>query len=59
MRYIVLAHLPIKDGAERGWAEAEWVVFDGVHARKQAEAKAQVWRKWFHEVQIREVSRPI
>jgi hypothetical protein len=50
--YIVLAHLPFtKDNGE-----CEWVIFDGVHGKAQAEAKAEKFRKDFREVQIRKLA---
>lgn len=60
-KYIVLAHLPLngKDFAFRGdfaLHPTEWIIFDGVHGKEQAQKKAEVFRKYFHEVQIRTVS---
>lgn len=59
--YIVLAHLPKNPKApefkgEFGLHSTEWVIFDGVHGKAQAEAKAKKFRDFFHEVQIRTVS---
>jgi len=56
--YIVLAHTAItKDdpefSGEFGLLPCEWVIFDGVHGKAQAEAKASKFRKHFREVQIR------
>lgn len=62
--YIVLAHTP-KDGAELafkgefGYFPCEWVIFTGVHAKAQAEAKAKRFSEAFVEVQIREVGEII
>jgi hypothetical protein len=62
--YIVLAHLP-KDQNDPIFLppfplhRAEWVIFDGNIGKRQAEQKAEVFRKYFHEVQIREVSASI
>jgi hypothetical protein len=60
-KYIVLAHLPLdhKDpifAGEFALHPTEWIIFDGVHGKAQAEGKAKTFRKYFHEVQIREVS---
>lgn len=59
--YIVLAHLPLdhKDPIFRGdfaLHPTEWIIFDGVHGKTQAEAKAKKFRQYFREVQIRTVS---
>lgn len=59
-KYIVLAHLPLdhKDPIFRGdfaLHPTEWIIFDGVHGKRQAEGKAKTFRKYFREVQIREV----
>lgn len=59
--YIVLAHLPKDENdseftGEFGLLPCEWVIFDGVHGKAQAEAKATKFRKHFHQVQIRTVS---
>lgn len=60
--YIVLAHLPLdykNDEHFRGFIPlhpTEWIIFDGVHGKAQAEEKAEYFRKHFHEVQIRTVS---
>jgi hypothetical protein len=58
--YIVLAHTGItKDdpefSGEFGLLPCEWVIFDGVHGKAQAEAKASKFRKHFREVQIRQL----
>lgn len=62
--YIVLAHLPLSknDPAFKGdfaLQPCEWVIFDGVHGKAQAEAKAKKFREHFHEVQLRTVSEII
>ncbi len=59
-KYIVLAHTAItRDDPEfsgvLGLLPCEWVIFDGVHGKAQAEAKATKFRKHFREVQIREI----
>jgi hypothetical protein len=59
--YIVLAHLPLnhKDPIFKGdfaLHPTEWVIFTGALAERQAESKAMIYRKYFHEVQIRTVS---
>lgn len=59
--YIVLAHLPLdhKNPIFKGdfaLHPTEWIIFDGVHGKAQAEGKAQKFREYFHEVQIRTVS---
>jgi len=51
-QYIVLAHLALIE--DRG--ECEWIIFDGVHGKAQAEAQAERLRKDFREVQIRELA---
>lgn len=63
-KYIVLAHIPItrddpEFSGELGLLPCEWVIFDGVHGKTQAEAKAKKFRKHFREVQIRTVSEEI
>jgi hypothetical protein len=63
-RYIVLAHMPKNPDApefegEFGLHPTEWVIFDGVHGKAQAEAKAEKFRKFFREVQIRTVSETL
>jgi hypothetical protein len=61
-KYIVLAHLPKDYKADMAFAgdfrlhPTEWVIFTGVSAKRQAEAKARMYAEHFHEVQIREVS---
>lgn len=62
--YIVLAHLPKNPKAPEfkgdfALQSCEWVVFDGVHGKAQAEARADKFRRFFNEVQIRTVSEPI
>jgi len=62
--YIVLAHTPItrddpEFSGELGLLPCEWVIFDGVHGKAQADGKAKKFRKHFREVQIREVSAEI
>lgn len=57
--YIVLAHLPLSEddpafSGEFGLLPCEWVIFDGVHGKAQAEAKASLFLKHFQEVQIRQ-----
>lgn len=53
--YIVLAHIPRKaEGCPYG--EVEWVIYDGVYGREQAQAQAERYAKWFHSVQVREVA---
>lgn len=51
-QYIVLAHLALTE--DRG--ECEWIIFDGVHGKAQAEAQAERLRREFREVQIRELA---
>jgi len=60
-KYIVLAHTAItKDdpefSGEFGLLPCEWIIFDGIHGKAQAEAKATKFRRYFREVQIRTVS---
>lgn len=60
-QYIVLAHLPInpKDPAFHGdmrFHPTEWVIFTGVRAEQDAQRKADLFRRYFHEVQVRTVS---
>lgn len=50
--YIVLAHLAFT----KDTGECEWIIFDGVHGKAQAEAQAERLRKEFREVQIRELA---
>jgi len=62
--YIVLAHIPHdpKDPVFRGemrFHPTEWVIFTGVHAKAQAEAKANIYARYFHEVQVRTVSEDL
>jgi len=62
--YIVLAHTAItKDdpefSGEFGLLPCEWVIFDGVHGKAQAEAKANKFRKHFRFIQIRTVSEQL
>lgn len=58
--YIVLAHCP-KDENDPIFTppfplhRAEWVIFDGVLGERQANAKAETFKKYFHNVQIRTV----
>jgi len=58
---IVLAHEPIEPNHEAftdGYLNhSEWVVYDGVFALEQAEARARDWRDYFQEVQIRRVGK--
>jgi len=59
-RYIVLAHCP-KDyndpifHGEFRMHPTEWVIFDGVLGERQAFAKAETYKKYFVEVQVRTV----
>ena len=62
--YIVLAHSP-KDENHPIFQppfplhRAEWVIFGGVHAERQARHKAETFKQYFHEVQIRTVGSVI
>lgn len=63
-KYIVLAHLPLdpKDpifAGEFALHPTEWIIFDGRIGKAQADAKAKTFRKYFREVQIREVSEEL
>lgn len=60
-QYIVLAHFPKNPKAPEFKGEfalhtTEWVIFGGVNGKALAEAKANKFRNFFHEVQIRTVS---
>jgi len=59
--YIVLAHLPINqsDPIFKGdfrLHPTEWQIFDGALGERQAKAKAEMYKKYFLEVQVRTVS---
>lgn len=64
-KYIVLAHLPIDYKNDEAFRDhfrlhpTEWVIFTGANAKRQAEAKANLYAKHFHEVQVRTVSEDL
>lgn len=59
--YIVLAHLP-KDHNDPIFQKdfrlhpTEWQIFDGALGERQAKSKAEFYRKYFIEVQVRTIS---
>ncbi len=60
-RYIVLAHLPKnqKDPIFKGEFRlhpTEFQIFDGVLGERQAQSKAETYKKYFLSVQVRTVS---
>ena len=62
--YIVLAHLPLdhQDPIFRGELAlhpTEWQIFDGALGKRQAQAQAAKYRKYFHAVQIRIVGKDV